>query len=231
MRTKTIRLKEMLQLKEILSSHDHVIWDWNGTLLNDIDHCVETINSVLQAWDLPQVSREKYLDVFQFPVINYYKEIGFDFEKHSFEKVGTQFIQTYYSGVDSCNLVSGARELLLHIRENVKMQSVLSAAEQSHLNEMMEKFNIRKFFDNVFGINNIYAASKLERGQELIEMSGIARNKTILIGDTDHDLQVAQELGIEVILVSHGHQSFERLSAKHNRVFDLLASSILIAEN
>ncbi len=40
----------------------------------------------------------------------------------------------------------------------------------------------------------------------------------ILVGDTDHDLEVGDALGIDVLLVTGGHQSHARLSKRHSRV-------------
>jgi phosphoglycolate phosphatase len=74
----------------------------------------------------------------------------------------------------------------------------------------------------VFGIEDNRASSKLERGKQLMALSHIPRKDTILVGDTDHDLEVGNALGIEVILVDHGHQSFERLSAAHDKVVHYL---------
>ena len=75
-------------------------------------------------------------------------------------------------------------------------------------------------FDHIFGIDNHYAGSKLERGRELIEKSRISPSQTLLIGDTDHDLQVANELGIDALLIADGYQSFNKLSQLHHNVLE-----------
>ena len=59
----------------------HVIWDWNGTLLDDATACVAAINALLERRLLPQVTHQQYLDIFDFPVRNYYLQLGFDFSK------------------------------------------------------------------------------------------------------------------------------------------------------
>jgi phosphoglycolate phosphatase len=86
---------------------------------------------------------------------------------------------------------------------------------------MMKHFNLTNLFDHAFGINDKYAASKLNRGEELIGISKVPKNQTILIGDTLHDLEVGQHLGIDVLLVSHGHQSVDRLRSKHDAVLTI----------
>jgi phosphoglycolate phosphatase len=86
------------------------------------------------------------------------------------------------------------------------------------LHTHVEHHGLTHYFDRVYGLKDHYARSKVERGRELIFDSQIDREHTLLIGDTDHDLEVAQELGIEALLIADGHQSFERLEPRHHRV-------------
>jgi phosphoglycolate phosphatase len=67
-------------------------------------------------------------------------------------------------------------------------------------------------------LSDFHAAGKLERGKELLVQSRMPKETTLLIGDTDHDLEVGKALGIEVLLLADGHQSFSRLNAKHDRI-------------
>ncbi len=208
----------MLKMGPLLETYKHVIWDWNGTLLNDLDYCISTVNSILRTHQLPQVDINSYRQVFGFPVKNYYKKLGFDFDKESFESLGSKFMDMYAKNVNQCDLHFGARELLGAIKNSGKFQSILSATEQSFLNHLISSYELTHNFHHVYGIDNVYAASKLESGRELIRASGISPQDTVLIGDTDHDHEVGEALGINVILVSHGHHSHERLEQLHHTV-------------
>lgn len=142
----------------------------------------------------------------------YYEKLGFDFQKKSFESLCDQFIREY--NVNRANLATLFHDVpsLLKQINATKTQSILSAAAQWHLEEITQHFKIHDFFHHRFGIDNHYAISKLERGKELIKLSNIPKEETILIGDTDHDFEVASDLGITCLLVADGHQSIERLS-------------------
>ena len=72
-----------------------IIWDWNGTLLDDAEVCREAINKMLKVRNLPELSLSTYRNVFTFPVIEYYKEVGFDFSKEDWEPVAMEFINLY----------------------------------------------------------------------------------------------------------------------------------------
>ena len=68
--------------------YNHIIWDWNGTLLNDRWLCVEAINQALNKRNLPMLTEGKYKDVFSFPVEDYYKKVGFDYINHPMGNTG-----------------------------------------------------------------------------------------------------------------------------------------------
>lgn len=69
------------QLHQALKGKDHIIWDWNGTILNDVDHAVAMMNTLLVEHNLPLIDREYYREIFDFPVLHYYQKLGFNFEK------------------------------------------------------------------------------------------------------------------------------------------------------
>jgi phosphoglycolate phosphatase len=214
----------MQTLEPLLKDKTHVIWDWNGTLLADLDHAVATVNVMLTENNLPLVDLLRYRETFGFPVVDYYHRLGFSREPQAFAKLCERFNELFYGGLGSCSLWPGARELLGKIKSMGKVQSVLSASEHSMLLQSLDHFELRHHFDHVFGIYDKAAASKVERGLELMKTAAavagrtISPETTVLIGDTDHDLEVGKAMGVDVILVEHGHQTAERLRAVHHQV-------------
>ena len=166
------------------------------------------------------MSLQKYKQEFDFPVKDYYERAGFDFEKESFEIVGTQFIKEYNIRQKNAPLQKGAMSLLNEIKENGIKQSVLSAREEQSLISELKNFNIFNYFEEVVGLNNHYAESKVERGKQLLSKIQVPKNEIIMIGDTKHDAEVAKEVGINCILVSHGHHTREKLQTCGVEIFD-----------
>jgi len=115
------------------SKYKHIIWDWNGTLLDDAWLCVDVINGVLSRRNMSTISLRQYQELFNFPVIDYYVRLGFDFEKESFEIVGTEFIDNYEKRRHEVNLQKGAKAVLKSVREADLTQSLLSASLQTTL--------------------------------------------------------------------------------------------------
>lgn len=190
-----------------------IIWDWNGTLLNDLDLCITSINTLLEKRKLNVLTHNTYKEVFSFPVKDYYSAIGFDFSKEDFAVPAREFIDLYNAGVPNCSLHTNAKKVLDHIKSKGHKQFVLSAMQEDMLEKTLKHQDIYTYFDGVAGLNHHYATSKIERGEELIAGHDIDKGKTTMIGDTIHDFEVAEELGIHCVLIANGHQSDERLKS------------------
>lgn len=208
------------QLHSAVGGKKHIIWDWNGTLLDDIGHAVSVMNSLLMEHELPQLDRERYRKIFDFPVLKYYEALGFNFEKESFEKLCHKFVDRFMSGFRELPLIPEMKTVLMTLHQEGLSQSVLSATDQPNLNSMISHFEIGDVFKHVFGIDNKFAGSKVDRGHELIRLSEIPQSETVIIGDTLHDLEVARALGIDAVLISHGHQCPTRLRPHHEMVIE-----------
>ena len=65
-----------------------IVWDFNGTLLDDIRAGIDAVNEMLARRDLATIqSVEQYRELFCFPIIDYYAKLGFDFEKEDYYSV------------------------------------------------------------------------------------------------------------------------------------------------
>ena len=197
-----------------------IIWDWNGTLLNDLDFCINTINVLLKNRQLDQLDHYSYKEVFSFPVKDCYESIGFDFSKEDFSVSAQEYMDIYNGGVSNCRLHSGAIDVLEHFKNMGFRQFVLSAMQEDMLIHTLKHQNIFDYFEGIAGLNDHYAASKIERGKQFISELNIDKAQATIIGDTNHDFEVAQQLEVDCILVADGHQSKERLTATGAKVID-----------
>ena len=200
--------------------YKHIIWDWNGTLLNDVDYCRRIINRILVENELPKLSLEKYREIFTFPVQDYYKEAGLDFSKTSFEILGKEFIDEYESKKLTCSLHDNATNVLLSIHKAGIGQSVLSAYLHENLVNILNHYNLTQYFENIIGLDNIYAGSKTHLGLSLIDKLKLPKHEILFIGDTLHDAEVAEAMGVNCILIANGHQVKEKLMLNNNMVLE-----------
>jgi phosphoglycolate phosphatase len=206
------------------ASYRHIIWDWNGTLLDDLDLSIEVMNTLLARRDLPRLERARYHALFDFPVRRYYERLGFDPLQDSFEQLSVEFISGYDSQRLSALLHRGVGKILAAVRAAGLGQSILSAYRHETLHEIVAHFGLTAQFDHIAGLDNIHAHSKVALGRELVARLGLAPTEILLVGDTLHDLEVARDLGVACALIAGGHHPAERLRASGAAVYDDLAA-------
>lgn len=209
-----------------LSGIRNLIWDWNGTLLDDTRLCVEIIGQMLAGSSLPAITADAYRERFGFPVVRYYEQLGFDIRPASFEKLSELFISTYHSRAETCPLHAEAVAFARRWRLSGREQAVLSASRQDHLEAAVGRNRLTELFRVLAGTADIYAAGKSERGRQLIRQLGWQPEQTLLIGDTDHDAEVAATIGAPCLLIARGHQSRARLEKSAAHVVDDLAEAV-----
>jgi phosphoglycolate phosphatase len=199
-----------------------IIWDWNGTLLNDIGMCVDSINELLAARKLKTLNYFSYRDVFGFPVKDYYEKVGFDFTKEPFDVVALEFIDVYRSRIDECDIFNEVPEMLSGLAETGLTQYVLSAMQQEMLEESLKMKGVYHYFDLITGTSDHFANNKFAAAQMLQSKIDLLPKEVIMVGDTIHDFEVANAMGWRTVLIANGHQSAERLKKTGCKVLNSL---------
>lgn len=184
----------------------HIFWDWNGTLLDDAWLCRDVMNGMLRTRGMPEMSAERYQEIFDFPIVHYYERIGFDFEKETFEDLGMEFIETYEIRRAEARLYPDVLECLQRVQTMGLGQSILSAYKHDTLVTLVKEHGLDAFFHTLHGHHHIYPVGKAPQGREALEENRLDPAETVLIGDTAHDLEVAKELGMRCVIIPGGNQ-------------------------
>lgn len=198
----------------------YIFWDFNGTLLDDVELCLDILNEMLVNEGNEKVSMKQYLDIFGFPVKEYYSKV-FDFNKKPFEILSDYFIKNYQPRSFKTKINENAIKLVKYYKNKGYKQIILSASQKDNLKEQLIHFGIIDLFDDFIGIDDHHAESKLEVGKKYLNKHKINPQKATMIGDTLHDAEIAEKLGMKIILYSKGHQARERLE-KYDVIDDFL---------
>lgn len=201
-------------------SIDTVIWDFNGTLLDDLELTIQTINRVLAEYGVSPVDAGTHKRTFRFPVIDYYRDLGLETNDEAFAAVTKRYHDLYMSRVSECSLYSGVPEVLAVVEGRGVRQFVLSALNQTMLDTCVASLGLAERFDGVYGLSDIMGRSKIARGAELVRDHSIRPERVLYVGDTNHDVEVASELGFKAVAVSWGHQHAHQFDARVQKVVD-----------
>lgn len=191
---------------------DYVIWDFNGTILDDVQTGIDSVNLLLRTRNLPEIPDvEAYRRVFGFPIQSYYQRLGFDFTKEPYEAIAVEWVNEYLRNVSKAPLCTGVLETLEFFRSRGISQVVLSATKLDMLETQLVQLGLRDFFEEIMGLDNIYAVSK---AQLAASWRGKHPDASVLmLGDTVHDVEVANLMRAACILVEGGHQARSVLEA------------------
>jgi len=199
---------------------DHIIWDWNGTLLNDVSASLASVNDMLALRGKPPMDIDYYRECISVPIIGFYEK-AFDMENEDYEIIIKQYNEGYLRHLSECNLTDGVTEVIDYFEKNGVKQAVISSSNNNQLIQNVTKYGIFDRFDAVLGADDYYAGSKIERAEKYLENSS-EECRVLVIGDIVHDADMAEKLGADCVLLTSGHENRERLySAKATVISDV----------
>ena len=191
--------------------YDRVIWDFNGTILDDVQVGIDSANELLTRYGLDLIKDvDHYHSVFGFPIKEYYARLGFDFNKHDYTVLAHEWVDIYLRLVESAPIREGVFDIITHLHNIGVKQTILSMTEQKMLEHQVSLLGIMDMFDEILGKSDVYAYSKAELAQKWKETH--VGEKALYIGDTTHDAESASIIGCDCLLLLGGHESKEILS-------------------
>lgn len=200
-------------------NYSHILWDFNGTLFNDVEAGLCSANVLLKRRNKAILTDiGEYRNLFCFPITEYYTRLGLDLRRENFHDLAVEWLEQYHIFSKDAGLYEGITDVLSIIQGRGITQIVLSASERNILLVQLEKLGVLCFFETVLGLDNIYANSKVDIAKRWAEKATPSR--AVLIGDTLHDYEVARAVGIDCVLLSGGHQNEKTLCACSAPVLD-----------
>ena len=152
-------------------NYTHIIWDWNGTLLNDISASLASVNDMLALRGKPPMNIDYYRECISVPIIGFYEK-AFDMENEDYNLIIKQYNEGYLRHLDECKLTDGVVEVIDYFEKQGSKQAVISSSNNNQLIQNVTKYGIFDRFDAVLGAEDFYAGSKIERAENYLKNSG-----------------------------------------------------------
>lgn len=190
-----------------------VVWDWNGTLLDDVSVCLAVMNDMLRRRGCPPLTLERYREIFTFPVRDYYGPAGLDLDAEPFEALAVEYMAGYREASRACGLVPGALETLSALDDMGAVQVLASASRLDDLQRQLMEQGLTGRFAAVLGMGDDLGGGKAGLAAAYLAEKGVDARDVWFVGDTLHDLEVARSIGCRCVLLSSGHQSRHRLES------------------
>lgn len=192
-----------------------VIWDWNGTLLDDVSASLRSVNDMLARREMPPITIERYRECIGVPIRCFYEQV-FDIENEDYPSLLKEYNDgyEYYVSLD-CGVAKGAVGLLEKISKSGAKQIIVSSCEKSQLVAAVVKAGVADYFDAILGADDFFATSKVDRAKEYIAKNYSFAPSVIAVGDLLHDLELACSVGADCVLVESGHEDTNRLHSSN----------------
>lgn len=193
-----------------MSKYTHIIWDWNGTLLNDLSASLTSVNDMLDLRGMPHIDADFYKECIGVPIRKFYDRV-FDMEKEDYSVIIKQYNEGYLLHLKDCGLTDGAREAIEFFKSRGIHQAVVSSSNNDQLCANITKYGLDGCFDAVLGSLDFYAGSKIERAKNYLEKTDGENGRVLVVGDLEHDADMAKELCADCVLLTSGHEHISRL--------------------
>ena len=186
--------------------YNHVFWDWNGTILDDLNVNFEVINALLSMHEKNSISLREYRSVFSFPIKEFYGKIGLPIDDKKYEQLVSDYWNLYKNRIKDIPLMAGVLDILCVLRKIGVKQYILSASDKIMIFDQISMYGIQDYFEDIIAPHDGYASGKIELAKQWMSNQNISTSNVILIGDTIHDYETAKAIGIDCALIDSGHQ-------------------------
>lgn len=207
--------------------YECVVWDWNGTIVDDVNASLLSVNDMLIKRNLPTITIQQYHQYLDTPIYKFYEHI-FDLSKITFDVIQSEFNSGYNKHISDNPLNNGAIAVMKMLKQSNIKQVIVSSSNQEIVQKGAEKLGVAEYMDYISGSSDNFVGSKVERAIGVISKITTNYSNVVVIGDTLHDCQLANEIGADCILLSTGHQSKADLQTTGKPVIDSLNELFLL---
>ena len=184
----------------------NIVFDWSGTLSNDMLPVYETVMKVFAHFGVERISFDEFRDTYTLPYTVHARMFGIAASREELDRVFAQ----YFRDAGFPQPLPGVEQLLRQLKSSGKRMIVLSSHRQHFLAEEAARFfngNHPAYFEKLFGdVHN-----KVAEIGNVLRLVDFAPADTMIVGDTGHDIAAGHEAGIFTAGVLSGYKSRKHL--------------------
>ncbi|MGA0854251.1 MAG: HAD hydrolase-like protein [Luteolibacter sp.] len=184
----------------------NLIFDWSGTLVDDLGPVIEATNTVFARYDLPPYDRERFRREFRLPYSEFYAELLPDVPLTELE---VHFRPAFSAAKTPVTVLPHAREKLEWCTQHGIRAFVLTSMDPQAFEKQLDNFNLRHHFEATYS----GVIDKRDMIHEIIGRHRLKPQETAFVGDMTHDVETARHGGLSSIAVLTGYQHAEVLAA------------------
>lgn len=181
-----------------------LLFDWSGTLVDDLPPTLYATNAVLAEHQIPAMSREEFRLRFRLPYPEFYEEMLPGVAIADLEET---FRTSFSQSPEGVTVLPHVREMLDWCRDREIRCFVLSSMDEGLFMEQARAFGLLDYFEAIYA----GVIDKRDRIGEILTTHGLEISSTAFLGDMAHDIATAKHGGIDSIALATGYDPVERL--------------------
>ncbi|MBT2508210.1 HAD family hydrolase [Streptomyces sp. ISL-98] len=210
----------------------HLVWDWNGTLLDDISAVIGATNAAFAEIGLEPITLARYQELYCVPIPRFYERLmGRLPTDAEWVVMDEAFHRHYTERRVACGLTQGVEDLLLEWQSGGRSQSLLSMYGHEQLLPVVRGYGIERHFIRIDGRTGPSGGSKAAHmTRHVAALGGVASDRVVVIGDAVDDAVAAAHVGARAVLYTGGSHSRASLEQAGVPVVDTLEEAVVVAE-
>lgn len=191
---------------------DLIVFDWDGTLINTIDWIVHCLQRAGEQYSFPTPEPQAAKDVIGLCIDNAVNALYPDADNDTQKKIVTLYSDTYFSKQLSRNdFFPGVYDMLLHLKDSGFRLAVATGKTRVGLIEALAATGTEELFEITRCADETASKPDPKMLYEIMQHTKVSAERTLMVGDSTHDMQMAVNANVPSIAVTCGANSMESL--------------------
>lgn len=189
------------------------VFDWDGTILNSTAKIVASMHSATASLGLSSCSDEAIRHIIGLSLPEAVRQLYPQIDDASNEALRRAYSAAYLEADQQpCDFFPGVLPTLETLRDQGYKLAIATGKSRRGLNRVLANLGLENYFDASRCADETRSKPDPRMVEELLHELEVAPRDSVMVGDTDFDLMMANNAGIKGIGVSYGAQSAERLA-------------------
>lgn len=193
--------------------YDLIVFDWDGTLSDSTALIVNSIQAACRDMGIEVPDRKRAAHVIGLSLIKAVAEIAPDLEEEALMRMAERYRYHFLAGDHELELFEGARELLDELKGQGYLLAVATGKARRGLDRAMASMGLNEVFHATRCADESFSKPHPGMLLELMDEFVTEPSRTLMVGDTTHDLLMAQNAGVASLAMSYGAHPVELLES------------------
>jgi phosphoglycolate phosphatase len=191
---------------------DLIVWDWDGTLADSTGMITNAIVQAAEQVGLPALDPAAASNIIGLGLRESIHALFGDIPSDQAQALARQYTANYYAGEEAIPLFAGAKPTIVELNRRGHKLAVATGKGRRGLNLALEHSGLGKYFHETRTVDECFSKPHPQMLDELMDICVARPERTLMIGDTSYDLQMAQNAGVPAVAVTFGAQTQAKLS-------------------